>query len=114
MLKRWTVVGGMSIVALCLVGLSEIVVTAAPNVMVRTVRGEVVATNLNDTPHTIVVRVLLPNKDELTVGVSVPPETRITRAKRPATLADIKVGEPVDLTYRRNPAGLAAQAIAVR
>jgi hypothetical protein len=114
MLTRLKVVGGMLMVALSLVGLSEIGVTAAPDDMVRTVRGEVVATNLKDTPQTIVVRVLLPNKDELTVGASVPPNTRITRAKRPATLADIKVGESVDLTSRRNPAGLAAQAIAVR
>jgi hypothetical protein len=114
MLTRLKVVGGMLMVALSLAGLSEIGVTAAPDDMVRTVRGEVVATNLKDTPQTIVVRVLLPNKDELTVGASVPPDTRITRAKRPATLADIKVGESVDLTYRRNPAGLAAQAIAVR
>jgi hypothetical protein len=114
MLKRWTVVGGMLMLALSLDGLSEIGVMAAPDGMTRTVRGEVVATNLKDTPQTIVVRVLLPNKDELTVGASVPPDTRITRAKRPATLADIKVGESVDLTYGKTRDGLVAQGIHVR
>lgn len=114
MLKRGTVIGGMLIVALGLVSLTEIVATAAPEGMVRTVRGEVVATNLNDTPHTIVMRVLLPNKEELTVGASVPPNTRITRAKQPATLADIKVGESVDLTYGKTRDGLVAQAIHAR
>ena len=114
MLKRCTVIGGLLIVALGLVGLTEIVVTAASEGTVRTVRGEVVATNLNDTPQTIVVRVLMPNKEELTVGASVPPNTRITRAKRPATLANIKVGESVDLTYGKTRDGLVAQGIHVR
>ncbi len=114
MLKRWKVVGGMLILALSMVSLSERAVTAASADRVRTVRGEVVATNVTDTPHTIVVRVLLPNKEALTVGASVGPGTRITRAKQPATLGDIKVGESVDLTYEKYPSGLVARVIGIR
>jgi len=114
MLKRWKVCSGLLILALGMVGLCERVVTATSEGLVRTVRGVVIATNVKDTPQIVVVRVLMPNKEELTVGASVPMDTRITRAKRPIPLADIKVGDSVDLTYGKNPSGLVAQMIQVR
>ena len=81
---------------------------------VHTVRGQVVATNLKDEPHTIVIRSGRPNKEELIVGASVPPEAKITKGARAITLADVKVGDVADLTYSKNPDGLVARSIHIR
>ncbi len=79
----------------------------------RTVRGDVIAINLNAQPHTIVVRVMRPNRQELIVGARVPSDTRIRLGERSATLADIRVGAVVHLTYLKNPDGLVARSITV-
>jgi hypothetical protein len=79
----------------------------------RTVRGDVVATNVKDQPHTIVVRVMTPNRQELIVGARVPSDTRIKLGNRSATLADVRVGAVVHLTYLKNPDGLVARSITV-
>jgi hypothetical protein len=89
-------------------------VASAAEPMPRTVRGVVVATNLTDTPPTIVVRVPMPNKEELIVGADVPPETGITRGTRSVSLSDIKTGEVATVTYTKNQDGLVARAIHVR
>ena len=89
-------------------------VATAAEPMPRTVRGVVVATNFTDTPHTIVMRVLMPNKEELIVGADVPPEAGITRGKRSVSLSDIKTGEVANMTYSKNPDGLVARSIRVR
>jgi hypothetical protein len=80
----------------------------------RTVRGTVVATNVGVDPSTIVVKVLLPNKEELIVGARVPSDTRITRGKQTAQLADVKVGERAEITYLKMSDGLIARSIHVR
>ncbi len=80
----------------------------------RTVRGTVVATNVTVDPQTIVIRVTLPNKEEMIVGARVPADTRITRGKRASGLADVKVGEPADVTYVKTADGLTATSIHVR
>lgn len=80
----------------------------------RTARGTVIATNLTVVPQTIVVKVLLPNKEELIVGARVPTDTRITRGTRAAQLADIKMGESADITYLKASDGLIARSIHVR
>lgn len=80
----------------------------------RTVRGTVVATNINVDPQTIVVTVLLPNKEELVVGARVPPDTKIIRGKQAARLAEVKVGETAEITYLKAPDGLIARSIHVR
>ena len=80
----------------------------------RTVRGTVTATNLTADPQTIVIQVMRPNKEELTVGASVPTNTRITRGRRTVRLADLKVGEKAEVTYLKSPDGLVAQSIHVR
>jgi hypothetical protein len=74
----------------------------------------VVATNVTVDPQTIVVEVLLPNKEKLVVGARVPPDTRIMRGKQAARLADVKIGEKADITYLKTPDGLIAQSIHVR
>ncbi len=80
----------------------------------RMVRGTVVTTDVKDTPHTIVVRVILPSKEELIVGASVPPNVGITRGKRAISLSDIKAGDVADVTYSKSPEGLVARSIHVR
>jgi hypothetical protein len=80
----------------------------------RTVRGIVVATNVDVDPQTIVVTVSLPNKEELVVGARVPSDTRITRGKQAARLAEVKAGEKAELMYLKAPDGLIARSIHVR
>ncbi|MDR4478182.1 MAG: hypothetical protein R3B37_00325 [Nitrospira sp.] len=105
---------------LTLILLSGIVIATTPlpghaaGAMERTVRGNVVATNLSADPQTIVVKVMLANKDELIVGARVPTDTRITRGTKAARLADIKVGESAEVTYLKKSDGLIARSIHVR
>lgn len=88
--------------------------TFAADAIQRTVRGTVIATNTAVDPQTVVVKVILPNKDVLIVGTRVPADTRITRGSRAARLADLKVGEAAELTYLKSPDGLIARSIHVR
>jgi len=80
----------------------------------RTLRGTVVATNLDADPLTIVVSVPLPNNEELIVGARVLRDTTITRKKQAAGLAELKSGEKVEITYLKEPDGLIARSIHVR
>ena len=80
----------------------------------RTVRGTVTATNPTVDPQTIVIKVILPNKEEMTVGARVTTDTKITRGTKTVRLADLKVGESADLTYLKSPDGLVARSIHVR
>jgi hypothetical protein len=88
--------------------------TSAGENIQRTVRGTVMATNTAVEPKTVVVKVMLPNKEELIVGADVPAGTKITRGKRAAGLTDLTVGETVEMTYLKSPDGLIAQSIHVR
>jgi hypothetical protein len=80
----------------------------------RTVRGTVVAVNATVAPQTIVVKVTLPNKEELIVGARVPGDTRMTRGKQAMRLGDVKVGEPATITYLKAADGLIARSIQLR
>jgi hypothetical protein len=72
------------------------------------------ASNTAVDPQTIVVKVLLPNKEELIVGALVPTDTKIARGTRATRLTDRKVGEATELTYLKSPDGLIARSIHVR
>jgi hypothetical protein len=72
------------------------------------------ATSTAVDPQTIVVKVVLPNKEELIVGARVPTDTKITRGTRATRLADLKVGETAEHTYLKAPDGLIARSIHVR
>jgi hypothetical protein len=100
--------------AIGLVALTTPLATAATETIQRTVRGTVMATNTAVDPQTIVVKVVLPNKEELIVGARVPTGTKITRGTRATRLADLKVGEAAELTYLKSPDGLIARSIHVR
>lgn len=100
---------------LCLtIGLIESSAGAGSRVTMQIVQGEVVATNLKEEPPVIVVKVILPNREELIVGATVPPGTHLTRGKRMVALADITVGERVVLGYLKQPDGLTARSIHVQ
>jgi hypothetical protein len=74
----------------------------------------VVATNVGVDPQTIVVKVLLPNKEVLIVGARVTPDTKITRGKQAVRLSEVKAGEKVELMYLKAPDGLIARSIHLR
>jgi hypothetical protein len=84
---------------------------AASEGKVLTVKGHVVAVNLNVDPQIIVVKAITQNKQELIVGATIGKGATITRGKKPVALADIKVGEAVDLRYFKNADGLVARSI---
>lgn len=97
-----------------LVTLTPPLAIAATETIQRTVRGTVMATNPAVDPQTIVVKVVLPNQEELIVGARVPTETKITRGTRATRLADLAVGEAAEMTYLKSPDGLIARSIHVR
>lgn len=97
-----------------LVVLATSIPTVAGETIQRTVRGTVTATNTTVEPHTVVVKVMLPNKEELIVGADVPTNTKIMRGKKAVRLADLTVGEAAEITYLKSPDGLIAQSIHVQ
>jgi hypothetical protein len=99
----------------CAMVVAAIPITGHAEEMIqRTVRGIVVATNIDIDPQTIVVKVLLPKKEELIVGARVPSDTRITRGKQVVRLSEVKAGEKAELMYLKAPDGLIARSIHVR
>ena len=102
------------IFAVGLMALTPPLATVAAEPIQRTVRGTVMATNTAVDPQTIVVKVMLPNKEELIVGARVSTDTKITRDTQATRLADLKTGEKAEITYLKSPDGLIAQSIHVR
>lgn len=88
--------------------------SAATEPVVRTVRGAVMAVNVSASPQVIVVQTMTPSHEELIVGAAVNSGTVITRHKQPAHLNELRVGEPVTITYLKSKDGLIAQAIQVQ
>jgi len=79
----------------------------------RTVKGEVVAVNVADSPPVIVVKTITAKKQESIVGAVVESGTVITRGDKKVTLDNLKVGETASVTYVKNDDGLVARAIHV-
>ena len=105
----------LSVILACGIAVTAIPVSIhAEETIQRTLRGTVVATNVDADPQTIVISVVLPNKEELIVGARVPQDTNITRKKQAAGLAELKSGEKVEITYLKAPDGLIARSIHVR
>jgi hypothetical protein len=100
--------------AVGLVALTTPPSTVAAETIQRTVRGMVMAANPAVDPQTIVVKVVLPNKEELIVGARVPTNAKITRGTRATKLADLKAGETAEMTYLKSPDGLIVRSIHVR
>lgn len=100
--------------ALWVAGLLLAPVGTAASPLVRTVSGDVEAVNLAAAPQVIVVKVILPTKEDLIVGATVGADVAITRGKEQASLADVKAGDRVRITYEKRADGIAARAIHVR
>lgn len=90
---------------------SGVSTAAAPST--RTVHGELEAVNLTASPNIIVVKVMLPTKEDMIVGAGVGPDVRIARRKKAIALSDLKIGEPVTITYVKDENGLTARSIRV-
>jgi hypothetical protein len=78
------------------------------------VHGQVVAVNIAQIPHMIVVKTPLTKHDDMTVGAKVTAETRIMRKGKRIALQTIRVGEVVWLTYIKQRDGVFARIIQVQ
>lgn len=108
---RW---GWGLVFGLAIIGAAVSSVQAESTAAARTVRGEVVAINVQDSPNTIVVKALKGGKDELIVGATVGTDTKIMRGKQKIGLDALKMGESVDLSYVKQEDGLVARSIHAR
>jgi hypothetical protein len=75
------------------------------------VHGQVIAVNITQTPHMIVVKTPLTTHDDMTVGAKVTPQTKIIRKGKRIALQAIRMGERVWLTYIKQRDGVFAQII---
>ena len=75
------------------------------------VHGQVMAVNVAEAPHMIVVKTPLSKNNDMTVGAKVTAQTRIVRKGKRIALQTIRVGEMVWLTYVKQRDGVFARAI---
>jgi len=75
------------------------------------VHGQVVAVNVVQAPHMIVVKTPLNKHDAMTVGARVTSQTKIVRKGKRIALQTIRVDEAVWLTYVKQRDGVFAQTI---
>ncbi len=78
------------------------------------VHGQVVAVNLVQTPHMIVIKTPLSKYDDMTVGANVTAQTRIIRKGKRIAFQTIGVGAAVWLTYIKKKDGVFARVIQVQ
>jgi hypothetical protein len=78
------------------------------------VHGQVIAVNVAQAPHMIVVKTPLTKHDDMTVGAKVTAHTRIVRKGKRIALQSIRVGEGVWLTYVKQRDGVFARIIQVQ
>jgi len=75
------------------------------------VHGQVIAVNVAQAPHMIVVKTPLSKHNDMTVGAKVTAQTKIVRKGKRIALQTIRVGEVVWLTYVKQRDGLFARII---
>ena len=78
------------------------------------VHGQVMAVNVAEFPHMIVVKTPLTKHNDMTVGAKVTAETRIVRKGKQIAFQTIRVGEMVWLTYVKQRDGVFARIIQVQ
>jgi len=78
------------------------------------VHGQVIAVNITQMPHMIVVKTPLTTHDDMTVGAKVTSQTRIIRKGKRIALQVISIGERVWLTYIKQRDGVFAQIIQIQ
>ena len=75
------------------------------------VHGQVLAVNVAQVPHMIVIKTPLSKHNDMTVGAKVTAQTRIVRKGKRVALQTIRVGEVVRLTYVKQRDGVFARII---
>ena len=75
------------------------------------VHGQVMAVNVSQTPHIIVVKTPLTKHNDMTVEAKVTAQTRIMRKGKRTALQTIRVGEVVWLTYVKQRDGVFARVV---
>jgi hypothetical protein len=75
------------------------------------VHGQVMAVNVAQAPHMIVVKTPLTKHNDMTVGAKVTAQTRIVRKGKRIALQTVRVGEVVWLTYVKQRDGVFARTI---
>ena len=75
------------------------------------VHGQVIAVNVVQAPHMIVIKTPLTKQDDMTVGAKVTAQTKIVRRGARVALQTIRVGEGVWLTYVKQRDGVLARII---
>lgn len=78
------------------------------------VHGQVMAVNVAQTPHMIVVKTPLTKHNDMTVAAKVTAQTSIVRKGKRVSLQTIRVGEVVWLTYVKQRDGVFARNIQIR
>jgi len=78
------------------------------------VHGQVMAVNVAQSPHMIVVKTPLTKHDDMTVGAKVTAQTKIVRKGKRIAFQTIRVGEVVWLTYVKQQDGVFARIIQVQ
>ncbi len=78
------------------------------------VHGQVIAVNITQMPHMIVVKTPLTTHDDMTVGAKVTSQTQIIRKGKRIALQAISIGERVWLTYIKQRDGVFAQIIQIQ
>ena len=78
------------------------------------VHGQVMAVQVAQTPHMIVVKTPLTKHNDMTVGAKVTAQTRIVRKGKRIPLQTIRVGEVVWLTYVKQRDGVFARIIQIQ
>jgi hypothetical protein len=78
------------------------------------VHGQVMAVNVSQSPHMIVVKTPLSKHNDMTVGAKVSAQTKIMRKGKRISLQHVSVGEAVWLTYVKQRDGVFARVIQVQ
>jgi hypothetical protein len=78
------------------------------------VHGQVIAVNVAQIPHMIVVKTPLTKHNDMTVGAKVTAESRIIRKGKRIALQSIRVGDMFWLTYVKQRDGVFARLIQVQ
>ncbi len=78
------------------------------------VHGQVMAVNVAQAPHMILIKTPLTKHNDMTVGAKVTAQTRIVRKGKRIALQTIRVGEAVWLTYVKQQDGVFARNIQVQ
>jgi len=106
--------GALLVIAALMMLLCIPLVSEAAGGRTYRVHGQVMAVNVSQSPHMIVVKTPLSKHNDMTVGAKVSAQTKIMRKGKRISLQHVSVGEAVWLTYVKQRDGVFAQVIQVQ